>query len=1517
MKLVNFFALEIEEDLSKLLPVENQSFPYRMIANPRRFEELLYSIYKLKIERNELKDYDDVSLMSGIAEQGRDVVLLRNGKSYGVIQCKKYEKNLSKAEFGREITKLVLYSLLDDRIIHDSNDFVYYIAVAKDFVADCRVLIDNFNDLILKEPDLDSWLSENLKMPTLQELKLKDYGKEARDILSKIKVKKIVPQDLDFELIEKPVLQPLFFAVRSVTDNSKVEKIEQLLTGDLSEPEVSKQLYNGSMSLISEKNTFEGIEDSHITRVETQQLINWVQGDAKKDQKGKIQNICLLAAPAGYGKTVILKDFYSACRLQNIPVLGLKADKLYSFTITELQKGIGLSVPVFDFVEKCKALYTLTVIVIDQIDALSQSMSSDRRFLDVFKGFINRFENDANIRIIISVRNQDLNYDPTLRLFRKNNTIHVSKLLAEQVFEQVEKVGITKNRLSSKLLELLRIPNNLNIFSHIASNKDSLKVTNLEELYTELWNQKVINLQTRTKTDKTKVREALYTIAEKMFVTQRITISILQLEDFSDEISYLESEQLIKTEEKQLQFFHQSFYDFVFAKQFVESEKDLITYIKEAEQSIHIRSAVKMIIAYLRDYDSSMYEKFIVQLISDDEIFFHIKHIVFLNLLNQSNPSQAEENLVQVSIEKSLNFYVLFLEHAEGIKWFEFALRHSLIELLPVVSSQIMVPKQNNDDENFDRVLKNLKVYFLQRFVISNETIAWDYFKQMEDVEAIQRILYFITDWSSDDTYLMLAKCPNFKNTDTFGYYHVLQNIIKYNEDFVIEVLKSDLKLHYKKGNKDRDYDEREVLKSLTKICPQKLLPTLYECMEKDLLLASNIKEGLIGDLAYSYTDLRDEDHYSGRDFLYQTLAYNLKAVAIEHFEIYQIFFNQHKSSRCYAIQRVLLFSIEGNEQQFANEIFELFQHFKSLNHLSFGNDLEFELRTAIEKCFNYLSKEQQTLILQTIKDYCDKTEVRFWTDNLGKKNLQSNWGLAKYFWLLRLPVSVIEADHDLKKSLLELQRRFPKAKDIRMKRNLLAGSVHSPIPVDAHQFMKKKHWLSSFRKYDCDRDRWGEDFLKGGITELSSAFGEVVKKDPSLEKLEIITAVINSNNIPITYAISGLYGWIQSNSNWDMILPTFTQILKNGKDYENTFTLNVAGNLGKLEKTTPEIISYLVQTSLTYKKDKVKGLKPGDKKTGINGLVTTAINTRYGAAANYLTTIGDSEFKDIIFKTIEEILKTGPAESRAAVYFHFYHLIRIDRDKAHKIFAETLNVESNPHVIASAIQSLQYFRSDGLKILDTPFRLLIESGLLGDEDSRFLFLVFYWSYLYDQDGAKELLETLLNAEKSVRPYVLSNIMKEYYTVEGTKNKNDLLLKFVIDKADEEVFDEISWNFHDAGHIALQDIYGFLKSYIQSKYFKLSDSFIEYLLTQCGKFPFLAVELFELAIVNNTLKLDERHNYQIDEKAMKFIVSAFEAINGIDKESKMHRRKLLSSFDKLITDLRFTRDQEKILNELI
>src|SRR5690606_17912935 len=375
-----------------------------------------------------------------------------------------------------------------------------------------------------------------------------------------IKVKKITPQDLDRDLSTQVLahLVPLFFEVRTVTDNIKIDELIAKLGYDLSQEEISKKLKSGSVSLNSEKNSFDGIRHSHLPRKETDDLYNWIVSE-KQSQSKEVQSVCLLVGQAGYGKTVVLKDLYDKCNVNGIPVLGLKADKLYTYTLDGLQKSLGFPIPVNEFIETCKKYYKKIVILIDQIDALSQSMASDRNYLNVFRSFIDQFTKDNSVRIIISIRPYELYYDPSLRIYKNMPTFELKPLSESEVLSVISKINIKKEDISPKLFELLKVPNHLNIFIRVVVEGGlNLQATSVQSLYLELWNNKIVNLPSSIPVQRTNLKTVLYKIADQMFNTQRITVSSLKFEDDISEIKYLVSERLLKREDKQLQFFHQS-----------------------------------------------------------------------------------------------------------------------------------------------------------------------------------------------------------------------------------------------------------------------------------------------------------------------------------------------------------------------------------------------------------------------------------------------------------------------------------------------------------------------------------------------------------------------------------------------------------------------------------------------------------------------------------------------------------------------------------------------------------------------------------------------------------------------------------------------------------------------------------------------------------------------------------------------------------------------------------------------
>ena len=225
----------ISSEPGRPIPMANQGYPYNSIASARRYEELVYSIHKKKVENEKTwkELYDDIALMQGVGEKGRDCVLYKDGIIKGLIQCKKYENRISKPDCLKEILKFVLYSFFDPLVLPDPNHFTYYFVVSEGFSGPAADYLDKFNDEIIKEPELENWFNE-LKSKYNASLGSLDYKTIYADLLKKlaaIKVRKVVPQDLDIEL-SAPYCQsiiPIFFEVRTVTDNSRIDQLINLI----------------------------------------------------------------------------------------------------------------------------------------------------------------------------------------------------------------------------------------------------------------------------------------------------------------------------------------------------------------------------------------------------------------------------------------------------------------------------------------------------------------------------------------------------------------------------------------------------------------------------------------------------------------------------------------------------------------------------------------------------------------------------------------------------------------------------------------------------------------------------------------------------------------------------------------------------------------------------------------------------------------------------------------------------------------------------------------------------------------------------------------------------------------------------------------------------------------------------------------------------------------------------------------------------------------------------------------
>jgi hypothetical protein len=227
--LTDIINKEINE-FNKSTAYNGLELPFNSLSD-RMFEILMYQIFKDKIERDEnniRNRFDKIDLMQGVGEKGRDCVLTKNGKNVGLIQCKKIASNITKPQFVKEILKFLLFSIKDPTLMNSPKEFIYYFSVSSGLAGSTKELMRDFNSLIFEEKELKSWTNSVIKeYSQLKVLKYDAVKTILAEMLKNITVERILPQDIELWLSSAPSIQNLFFNIKTITDNSLIERIEQ------------------------------------------------------------------------------------------------------------------------------------------------------------------------------------------------------------------------------------------------------------------------------------------------------------------------------------------------------------------------------------------------------------------------------------------------------------------------------------------------------------------------------------------------------------------------------------------------------------------------------------------------------------------------------------------------------------------------------------------------------------------------------------------------------------------------------------------------------------------------------------------------------------------------------------------------------------------------------------------------------------------------------------------------------------------------------------------------------------------------------------------------------------------------------------------------------------------------------------------------------------------------------------------------------------------------------------------
>lgn len=359
--------------------------------------------------------------------------------------------------------------------------------------------------------------------------------------------------------------------------------------------------------------------------------------------------LALVVGAGGVGKSSVLYQAAREFAAQDIEVLAFRLDRRGVFGSTiELGNQLGFSnSPVTAL--RMAADGRDALLIIDQLDAVSLASGRLSERYDVIADLIQEATAVDGVRVILACRLFDVENDHRIRKLDARNDVErltVEPLPDEAVTDAVSAMGLDPDLLTATQRALLRSPLNLVLLETIADQPGALNFTSRGSLFEAFWQRKEQTSEERR--PGTLFNDVLARIANAASDQQTLSVpvEILGPGDFIKHARVLASEQVIAIEDDRVSFFHETFFDFTFARQWLSRHQSMVEFLCAQEQELFRRAQVRQILELLRERDPDRFRTEVEAVLSSADVRFHIKETVVAVFANVSAPTSEDVELV-------------------------------------------------------------------------------------------------------------------------------------------------------------------------------------------------------------------------------------------------------------------------------------------------------------------------------------------------------------------------------------------------------------------------------------------------------------------------------------------------------------------------------------------------------------------------------------------------------------------------------------------------------------------------------------------------------------------------------------------------------------------------------------------------------------------------------------------------------------------------------------------------------
>lgn len=1093
-----------------------------------------------------------------------------------------------------------------------------------------------------------------------------------------------------------------------------------------------------------------------IPRQEVDLIQEWIE--SKSDPTDSSTRLALLYGKAGIGKSIVMHKLLECLqKKEDYLVLGIKSDLVEFANMDDLRGKLYLERPIEDVIREETSKRKRVVLLVDQIDALSLSLSANRIPLRSILSLIRRIVNIPRVRVVISCRPYDLGYDPELQRLNIKNQWELKELSEDQVLQTLQSNGHNEG-INDKLISFLGNPLHLYLFLKINSEERLTSPLSTNLLYDQLWS-KCLNNATSSTVEKGRLVSLLDALADTMYQRQELSVHRRELEtQYEQELRYLlTNEFLIESKSRQIQFFHQTLFDYVYARRFLEKGKSLLEELKGKHQGLFIRASVKSILMFLREQNPKEYLSSLEQLLysqSDNGLNtfrFHLKSLALHTLTHFETPRPNELDFIRRKVYPNLEYMELVFNSVYTPNWF-----HAIWEIID----------KNGGWQGLSQAYQEQVITMCRRVLARDIDLVLDRlsavldFDDEKDRKHIEHVLNFYElNYSGNKLVEMYSKLVKGRNP--LQYPNLLSCIIHGNPTFVYAVLKEDIRLQLQE-NKDKigvSYDVGRLYKKLLKEHYGLAIDFLFDVLSLIYEATSyEIGQTKENEICHSTSfgnfqrAIKADFHY---DFVKDIMNILIDTL-LEHIgdEKTNQYILQLSRSRHGGFVFIALYIYTSHPEIFKDNICELVCLREVLANAP--SWVEYQAVEALKTSWGYLTEEQKKSIVDRILTIYDKSEYRLdrkrveWCRRFGHSYLDI--GLHQGIVLKTIPLTELRRiSWRAYQERQRIERKFHSKRLENCQPNRISSRWGDPaLTQEQGMQMSIEDWRKSMRQYTSDIDvRWDYPTLRG----QSTRFREVVNRIPD-KFTGLIKEIAQDEAIPMAYPLAGLEGLIQAGRVDDAVCVLEYILIAVNHDINSDYRgfcirtlLFALDSIVKQDHIPEQVVQLLCQTLLDAREPQREEYQKDQD------AITIGINQPRGQAGRLLVRCAgeDSRYKEDIFRVIEAVADTASVYTRAAILMDMALLNFWDQDRNVRLFKK-LMYDYDPRLMALPVHNynpLVYFVNYALEEPMEFFHHTVECPDCYPQQVIILFLA--WSHNRRDERIKDMLDAVCNTSQEAR----------------------------------------------------------------------------------------------------------------------------------------------------------------------